>query len=1066
MATRVGSLLIDMSMNVARLQSDVSQAKDVVARGMGEIKSAVDSAKSALALLGVGLSVGAFKGMIDGVIESTEKLHDLSMASGATVESLSEMRSIAKLSGTDIESGIVPALQKLAAKMLEAQTGSGEASKAFAALGLSVVDAGGKLKDNGEFMVELAGKLSGLENATQRVALAKATLGKAGATLLPFLKDLAENYEHVGKITAEQAALADNYKDTLVKLGFASAATKKEFVLGLLPAMNDIAEAMLGAKEKGGGLLSTMKSLREDGSIDSWAQSAIKWLALMADTALFLAKSFRQVVESVSTVGIEGAALLSRAAASNPIVWAQNKMLGDPISKLQGFASDWSERTNKNMLDRWGDGTGLNTPTLDFVSKAFDSRRDVAVGARGTGAVDIDAMGKDRATKDSGFDTLKDQLVKKLELEKNSTELEKLNLDLLREKYALITPKQAEELRMLAAQVDLKLQEKAISAAALKYAEDMIKLDEERNKQITDFNQSWSEYKQNLEFETSQLGLNATQIATGNALRRLKLEWQKASVNLEGEEFEKLKAIYDRNRELLPELIAQNEARKEAVDRQKQLLDETKRMNESIGNSLTDALLRGFESGKSFAKSFRDMLVNMFKTLVLRPIIQPIAMSAAMAVTGALGLPGTAGASGGGVGIGDIYSLGKAAASSGAAFNSFGGYDIGATSLDALQGSSAFSGLTDLFSSGAGNSLGGSLAGSAGGLSGVLPYAGALLQLAGGNVKGAAISGGLTYAGGAMFGPVGAAAGAILGGLLGGGGGGTPAVLTSKDMPGGYAGYASGLGGAVMGNDANQGYRWQGETWSGAFTTEIQGVYAEVERLGKLLGKDTSQLRSVGAQIKTGAFNNPAEILPTVLDQLGTTLARSIIPNFDQLAVAGESATQTLMRLTEAQKTALEDQRSSLMASLPNFLRDLSGKLGITGLQNYKDALSVSDYQTPLDRYSAARGLLNNTYSSAMGGDLSAVSAFPQLLQQALGIGRDVFASGPEFQSLFVEGNRQLNELLAKQQNTMQEMTAGLPVTIMEASQNEIVALREQTKALVSSLTSIEDQLRLLREAA
>ena len=54
--------------------------------------------------------------------------------------------------------------------------------------------------------------------------------------------------------------------------------------------------------------------------------------------------------------------------------------------------------------------------------------------------------------------------------------------------------------------------------------------------------------------------------------------------------------------------------------------DEWKKTSESIGNDLTDALMRGFESGKEFGKNLADTLVNMFKTMVLQPVIQPIAM--------------------------------------------------------------------------------------------------------------------------------------------------------------------------------------------------------------------------------------------------------------------------------------------------------------------------------------------------------------------------------------------------------------------------------------------------------
>lgn len=95
-----------------------------------------------------------------------------------------------------------------------------------------------------------------------------------------------------------------------------------------------------------------------------------------------------------------------------------------------------------------------------------------------------------------------------------------------------------------------------------------------------------------------------------------------------------------------------------------------------IGNSLTDALMRGFESGKDFGKNMADTLKNLFKTLILKPIIQPIAQNAAGSLMSLLGLgtAGTAGASTGGVagvangastlgGIGNLLSGGGGLAS-------------------------------------------------------------------------------------------------------------------------------------------------------------------------------------------------------------------------------------------------------------------------------------------------------------------------------------------------------------------------------------------------------------------
>ncbi|WP_243021758.1 hypothetical protein [Simplicispira sedimenti] len=89
-------------------------------------------------------------------------------------------------------------------------------------------------------------------------------------------------------------------------------------------------------------------------------------------------------------------------------------------------------------------------------------------------------------------------------------------------------------------------------------------------------------------------------------------------------------------------------ARETAVEEAKKAADEWQRTSDQINQSLTDALMRGFESGKDFAQNLRDTVVNMFKTMVLRPVISAVVNPVAGAITGALGLSTAAQAGQGG----------------------------------------------------------------------------------------------------------------------------------------------------------------------------------------------------------------------------------------------------------------------------------------------------------------------------------------------------------------------------------------------------------------------------------
>lgn len=79
-----------------------------------------------------------------------------------------------------------------------------------------------------------------------------------------------------------------------------------------------------------------------------------------------------------------------------------------------------------------------------------------------------------------------------------------------------------------------------------------------------------------------------------------------------------LKAARDAAHQRGGEVEAANASRQAA----KAAEDDWQRTADGIERSLTDALMRGFESGKGFGRNLADTLKNMFATLVLRPTVQ------------------------------------------------------------------------------------------------------------------------------------------------------------------------------------------------------------------------------------------------------------------------------------------------------------------------------------------------------------------------------------------------------------------------------------------------------------
>jgi hypothetical protein len=89
---------------------------------------------------------------------------------------------------------------------------------------MSARDSNGHLKDTGTLLVEVAQKLGQYADGAAKTAIAQELLGKSGANMIPFLKELAElglqNSHHHG----EAGAIAKDYEQNLVRLGIAKSA--------------------------------------------------------------------------------------------------------------------------------------------------------------------------------------------------------------------------------------------------------------------------------------------------------------------------------------------------------------------------------------------------------------------------------------------------------------------------------------------------------------------------------------------------------------------------------------------------------------------------------------------------------------------------------------------------------------------------------------------------------------------------------------------------------------------------------------------------------------------------
>lgn len=268
-------------------------AFDSIKRNLGDLGNVARSLGGLLSGLGVAVSAAGLASMVKSSLESADSLSKLSQRVGITVESLSTLIPAADLSGVSAEK-FEGGLRKLATRMLEAATGSDEAARSFAAVGVAVRNQDGTLRATDQVLLDLADRFKAMPDGAEKTALAVELFGKSGADLIPFLN---QGREGVGALTAElqelgvqiggdTAAQAEVFNDSLAKVRLAISSIGNRIIEAFLPAMNAMANGMVDSAKQGGTLRAIL-----DGIV-----LALKVLALGAAT---VGKTFVALGEAI-----------------------------------------------------------------------------------------------------------------------------------------------------------------------------------------------------------------------------------------------------------------------------------------------------------------------------------------------------------------------------------------------------------------------------------------------------------------------------------------------------------------------------------------------------------------------------------------------------------------------------------------------------------------------------------------------------------------------------------------------------------------------------------------------
>jgi lambda family phage tail tape measure protein len=230
--------------------------------------------------------------VFDRLAKQAGDFQDMGEKVGDTAENIASLAVAAGVGGTSMQE-LVAASVKLTKGLQGVDDETKAAGAAIVALGLNLQDF--RQLAPVDQIEAIAKALAGFADGPEKTAAAVALFGKAGAEMLPFLRELAGETGRQNILTSEQIRLADQYSDSQRRLKSQISLYAGAIASEMVPAFNDLLRAFLDVIKGIGGVEQGIKGLGNSSDIQAFAESAVRALAVVVDYVQVLARGFQIV---------------------------------------------------------------------------------------------------------------------------------------------------------------------------------------------------------------------------------------------------------------------------------------------------------------------------------------------------------------------------------------------------------------------------------------------------------------------------------------------------------------------------------------------------------------------------------------------------------------------------------------------------------------------------------------------------------------------------------------------------------------------------------------------------
>lgn len=208
----VGSIMVDNTKANESLSKTDDKAKGLGQRLASGIGTAAKWGAGLVAAAGSGAA--ALYGVANKAASAMDAIDKGSAKIGISKTAYQEWSYVLGQNGMDI-SKLETGMKSLVTAMDGAASGTESQKEKFDALGLSIYDSTGKLKDQETMLNEALYALAGMENGTEKARLATELFGKAGVEMMPMLnggaegmKALTDRAHELGLVVSDEAVTA------------------------------------------------------------------------------------------------------------------------------------------------------------------------------------------------------------------------------------------------------------------------------------------------------------------------------------------------------------------------------------------------------------------------------------------------------------------------------------------------------------------------------------------------------------------------------------------------------------------------------------------------------------------------------------------------------------------------------------------------------------------------------------------------------------------------------------------------------------------------------------------